>query len=139
MCALNLLITSSLIIIHTHIDITHYDPALGGINCDGHCEHIGAFIDFTPDLYGKLAACPLELYGSKFQVIGSRWGLADGEYECRDSGGLIKILSNGVVRVDLLLPYYVWRDVIPAIFTFNGQAMKRVEDEVCVMEARRVR
>lgn len=86
--------------------ITQYDPAVGGINCDGDCSHL-SLIAMSDGLYGVAAACPAELVGLDFTAmiyhpdIGTRY--------CLDRGTAVIVeygLFGGrwqwVVRLDLL-------------------------------------
>jgi len=66
--------------------------------------------------YGRALACPGEFpLGSKWIIEGSRWGLADGEFECLDRGGRIVIDADGIVWLDLLTDKPIWGDVLPVI------------------------
>lgn len=63
--------------------------------------------------YGRALACPEEFpIGTRFEISGSRYGLADGDWVCLDRGGAIVIGENGVVRLDLLMRAPIWRETL---------------------------
>ena len=83
-----------------------YDPALGGINCDGDCGTV-ATGPLTVDMYKRSGACPAQLLGSNiyFDDI-------DVSMECVDNGGAIKPAWSErdnmcVVFFDMLWPLEV--------------------------------
>lgn len=87
-----------------------YDPALGGINCDHDCDYLGTG-DKVAEWYGRALACPVEFpRGTRFEIVGSRWGLADGVWTCLDAGSAVVIRPDGVVVLDLLLRYPIWQE-----------------------------
>jgi len=110
MCAISLVF-----ILLCPIEITWYDPELGGINCNADCSTIGASTPLLDEHYGTVLACPIEFYGATFHIWGSKGGLADGEWQCLDGGGAIVVRDDGVVRVDLLSRRPVWRETLTAI------------------------
>lgn len=64
--------------------------------------------------YGEALACPVEFaIGSRFEISGSRWGLADGEWICLDRGGAIVTRPDGSIVLDLLRDSPVWGEVLP--------------------------
>lgn len=98
-------------------NVTWYDPALGGVNCDDSCAHMAAG-DPVADWYGRALACPSEFaLGTRFIITGSRWGLADGEWTCLDRGSSIVIREDGVIRLDLLTRAPVWRENVMVMVT----------------------
>ena len=96
------------------VEITWYDPELGGINCNSDCSTIGFSTPLLDEHYGKVLACPIEFYGATFHIRGSKDGLADGEFLCLD-GGSAMVIRGGVIRVDLLSRSPVWRETLTAI------------------------
>ncbi len=62
--------------------VTEYSPEMGGLNCDGTCEHT-AFM--TPVTYGLTAACgPGIPFGTRVYIERVGWRT------CQDRGGLIE-------------------------------------------------
>jgi hypothetical protein len=96
------------------VEITWYDPALGGINCNEDCTTIGSSTPLLDEHYGTVLACPIEFYGATFHIRGSKGGLADGEWTCLD-GGSAMVVYDGVLRIDLLSRRPVWRETLTAI------------------------
>lgn len=91
-------------------ELTWYDPARGGINCDHDCSTLGMGHP-VEEWYGRALACPLEFPRyTRFTIQGSWRGLADGEWTCLDGGGNVALQEDGVVRLDLLLSYPVWKE-----------------------------
>lgn len=87
-----------------------FDPALGGINCNGECETMAAGHQVS-EWYGRALACPKQVpIGAVFVIRGSRWGLADGEWRCLDRGGAVVMRDDGVMVLDLLVREPIWRD-----------------------------
>ena len=94
-------------------NLTWFDPKLGGINCDHDCTTLASHVRFSDALYDRVAACPPEFpFGTRFVIAGSWRGLADGEYECLDRGGMV-VTRGGVISLDLLRRDPVWRETIP--------------------------
>lgn len=76
-----------------------YDPTLGGINCDGTCEH-KALRPFDVNQYGHTAACPHDWIGQTFSAVDQSW-------YCDDRGGAIKLGYRPVWTADQGT-HYVW-------------------------------
>lgn len=111
------LLLATLIAFTATANLTWYDPALGGVNCDSSCDYMAAG-DPVADWYGRALACPPEFpLGTRFSILGSRWGLADGEWLCLDRGGSIVILDDGVIRLDLLTRAPIWRENVTVVIT----------------------
>ena len=96
------------------VDVTWYDPALGGTNCNHDCTTLSSSTPLLDSHYGSVLACPIEFYGATFHIRGSKGGLADGEWTCLD-GGSAMVVREGVIRVDLLSRSPVWRETLTAI------------------------
>lgn len=78
-----------------------YDPALGGINCNGDCTTV-AMGHFHEDMYKVAGACHPALYGATVQFYNPLEEPAYWEFHCVDNMG-----------VDALV-YYPWRlDCMP--------------------------
>lgn len=81
--------------------ISHYDPALGGVNCarfiNGECVSKMANGERWQDYYysNDTIACPSELPFDTVLVIFGK------EYTCRDRGGAI-VENGGVYWIDIL-------------------------------------
>lgn len=67
------------------IALTHYDPALGGINCSADCSTFGSGLKIQPHHYNTSAACITAWRGKMVVVKGA------GSWWCRDSGGAIGV------------------------------------------------
>lgn len=97
--------------------ITWFDPAICSelpVNC---YDQLNPFKmsagEDAREYYQKALACPKEYpLGSIFIIRNSKNGLADGRYICRDRGGSIFIDKNGVVRLDILSTYPIWKETI---------------------------
>jgi hypothetical protein len=81
------------------IRASHYDPALGGVNCsrfvNGVCVSHMANGQPWQEFIGYAIACPPEWkFGTKLIIDGKTW-------ECMDRGGAIQI-ENGIAWVDFL-------------------------------------
>ncbi len=65
--------------------LTVYDPALGGVNCDGDCTTVATGL-LTDEMYGVAGACPAEFLGATvyFDDI-------DVSMRCVDTGGMIGV------------------------------------------------
>lgn len=61
-----------------------YDPALGGINCDGDCSTV-AMGKLHDEMYGVAGACPIELYGATVH-----FDYLNRDFHCVDTGPAIK-------------------------------------------------
>lgn len=70
------------------IEVTYYDPALGGINCDGNCGILADGAGWSENDYhengGRVAACSSEFPTGTVITI---YGL--GSYVCRDRGCMV--------------------------------------------------
>ena len=64
--------------------VTVYDPALGGINCDGDCTTI-ATGPFEPWMYKEYAACDISLLGRYI-----RFPVLDVRVRCMDTGAAVR-------------------------------------------------
>lgn len=75
--------------------ISHYDPSLGGINCDHDCSTMASGDSVSEWVNGKngvyAAACPR----SNGWHIGKRFSIDGITYECRDTGGWINCYQPG--------------------------------------------
>ncbi len=94
--------------------VTVYDPALGGINCDGDCTTL-ATGPFEPWMYKKYAACDESLLGwhTYFPTLDMR-------IRCMDNGGDVHAMwsqrdEQCVLPFDVLwpladegFPYWNW-------------------------------
>lgn len=67
--------------------IMAYDPALGGINCDGDCTTI-ATGPLEPEMYGVVAACHPDLLYERIRIP------TIGTFQCLDTGGSIGVSYN---------------------------------------------
>lgn len=73
--------------------VSHYDPSLGGTNCDSDCstmasgQKVAAWVGGQNGIYA--AACPTEW------PFGTRFKLAGKVYQCQDRGGWIKTRHAG--------------------------------------------
>jgi hypothetical protein len=103
------------------VDPTHFDPALGGTNCNDDCEHLGpsSYGVKVANHYYDAAACPSEFpYKTHFVFY-----TVHGEYidvECLDGGDNIVIKDDGVIRLDLLRKEPVWRQEYSAHLYLPG-------------------
>jgi len=99
-------------------ELTWYDPARGGINCDVECEYMG---HDTPvaGWYGRALACPVEYArGTVFRIDGRYW-------RCLDAGGAVVRRADGVIVLDLLMREPIPRRIVPVdIFLPSGVIMK---------------
>jgi len=92
--------------------ISWYDPALGGINCDHDCGVVGATTRFHESMYGNVLACPIEFpRGTKFTITSSRGGLANGTWTCLDGGGSA-VLTDTAIRLDLMSDHPIWAETV---------------------------
>ena len=73
--------------------VSHYDPSLGGTNCDSDCstmangQKVASWVGGQGGVYA--AACPAEWpFGTRFTLYGRI-------YQCQDRGGWIKTRSSG--------------------------------------------
>ena len=97
------------------VKISHYWPALGGVNCanfiNGECISKTASGQPWRDWIGKGAACARQYaYGTKFKLPdGSIW-------VCVDRGSAIVVGNVGIAWVDLLQEYasYPFGEVVDA-------------------------
>jgi len=77
--------------------LSHYDPVLGGTNCDSDCsimasgDRVAGWVGGRNGVYA--AACPRE-WGWR---IGTRFNVGGNEYECRDTGGWINCYAPGEI------------------------------------------
>lgn len=107
--------------------LTWYNPNLGGMNCDRSCAHMAAG-HRVEDWWGRALACPQEFpLGTVFEIRGSRWGLADGDFICLDRGGGVTVLQDGTVVLDLLRTSPIWQESLivtayipPAVWEQHG-------------------
>ena len=81
--------------------IMAYDPALGGINCDGDCTTI-ATGPLELEMYGVVAACHPDLLYERILIP------TIGEFHCLDTGGAIGVDYNehfdrDVIYFDILM------------------------------------
>jgi len=87
---------------------SYYFPPLGGINCDGDCDHM-ANGEAWRGYVGEVVACPPEFpLGTVFRVLGD-------EYICLDRGGAIQFLDDGTFWLDFLRPngeYPFWTIIL---------------------------
>jgi hypothetical protein len=67
-----------------------YDPALGGVNCNGDCTTIATGL-FDDSMYKEVAACPAELLGATITFPMMPWL----EFQCLDTGPAIKARYYG--------------------------------------------
>ncbi len=117
--------------------LSWYDPALCPLgaqyrtNCydpDYWWQMSGGLYDARAH-YWRALSCPTQFpLGTKFFIEGSRWGLADGEWECLDAGGAIYIESSGIVRLDLLTDRPIWGDVLPVAVVGPGISVEMFAD-----------
>lgn len=68
--------------------VTWYNPAMGGLNCDGDCSHL-SLAPMHPAFYGRAAACPAEFVGLDFTAVVSHPAI--GERACLDRGGAVVV------------------------------------------------
>lgn len=73
--------------------MSHYDPSLGGVNCDNDCSTMASGDKVSEWALGKdgmfAAACPQEWpFGTKLRVNGTT-------FVCRDTGGYINCYNTG--------------------------------------------
>lgn len=109
--------------------ISSYDPAKGGINCDGECETMASGDKVSAWVLAPggivVAACPQEWYfGTQFEIEGQ-------VYECRDRGGFINCYKAGDYDPALTRLYkyeyyaeseYCWVDILgDSGYTFGSQ------------------
>lgn len=78
---------------NVQLRISHYEPSLGGTNCDHDCTTMASGDKVASWALGKngvyAAACPQEWpYGTQFKLDST-------VYECRDHGGWINCYQNG--------------------------------------------
>lgn len=73
--------------------VSHYDPSLGGTNCDSDCstmasgEKVANWVGGVSGIYA--AACPTDWpFGTRFELLGKT-------YQCQDRGGWIKTRQPG--------------------------------------------
>lgn len=73
--------------------VSHYDPSLGGTNCDSDCstmasgQKVADWVGGQNGIYA--AACPAEWpFGTRFELYGKT-------YQCQDRGGWIKTRQAG--------------------------------------------
>lgn len=75
--------------------VSHYDPALGGTNCDHDCSTMASGDKVADWIGGRngvyAAACPRE-WGWQ---TGTQFSIAGVVYECRDTGGWINCYEPG--------------------------------------------
>lgn len=71
----------------TPLLVSWYDPALGGVNCGGSCDHL-SLTEMDEGLYGHVAACPAELVGLDVTAVISHPAI--GIQHCLDRGGAIE-------------------------------------------------
>jgi len=83
--------------------VTVYDPALGGINCDGDCSTLASG-PLEPYMYTQYAACDASLFGwyVYFPVLDLR-------VRCMDTGGSVRAFYSHrdqqcVLPFDILWP-----------------------------------
>jgi len=93
------------------LKISHYNPALGGVNCltfvDGECISKMASGEEWQEWIDKAIACPRELpFGTKI-VVGKE------EWICKDRGGAI-VVDNGAYWIDQLTetPRYPFGELV---------------------------
>lgn len=77
----------------TALRVSHYDPSLGGTNCDSDCstmasgQKVAAWVGGKNGIYA--AACPPEWpFGTRFELYGKT-------YQCQDRGGWIQTRTPG--------------------------------------------
>lgn len=104
------------------VEPTWYDPALGGINCNGDCARVGpSYLNMlTEDWYYRGAACPPELPRYTEIIFKPRFYAAPITVTCVDGGNSIVIKDDGVIRLDLLRDEPVWRDQYTATVYLPG-------------------
>lgn len=73
--------------------VSHYDPSLGGTNCDSDCstmasgQKVADWVNGRDGIYA--AACPPEWpFGTRFELYGNT-------YQCQDRGGWIQTRTTG--------------------------------------------
>ena len=79
-----------------------YDPALGGINCDGDCTTV-ATGPFTADMYKTSGACHPDLLGQTvyFPAI-------DLTMHCVDTGSLVTVAWNNYYQLTIIYFDVLW-------------------------------
>lgn len=87
--------------------ITYYWPDAGGINCWQDCSILADNKPWNEEDYGKVAACPMELYYQRLTIT------YIGTVHCRDTGPAVKVkyrpdLGGWVVSIDVLERVGVW-------------------------------
>ncbi len=104
------------------IDPTWYDPALGGMNCNGDCEHIGPshLGLLVKDWYDRGIACPPEIPRYSVLVFQPRYYRQLIARTCVDGGSAIEMRDDGVIRIDMLTQEPVWRDDYQATLYLPG-------------------
>jgi hypothetical protein len=106
-------------VIAIDIRISWYDPALGGVNCDGSCATMAAGHD-PRDWYGRALACPPEFpIGSIWRLPAIYPGLPAKDWICLDRGGMVVMDGNGTAIVDLLTPYPVRTGLARAVVYYD--------------------
>ena len=107
--------------------LTYYNPALGGINCDTDCLYVGTG-NTVAGHYGEYLACPLEFpRWTRFVITDSKYGLADGTWWCADAGNMVVVREDGVVILDLLTEKIIYNEIIrvkvilPDGYKWNGK------------------
>jgi hypothetical protein len=87
-----------------NVRLSHYWPALGGVNCfrfiAGECVSPTASGAPWQEWIGRGAACPMEWpFGTAFTLPGGE------VFECVDRGGAIRYGPDGIPWIDLLTEY----------------------------------
>lgn len=86
------------------LEVSWYDPALSGINCNGDCTFFGNGERVTAAHYWQRAACPRHWIGATLIVESPH---LYGEFFCHEGGGAIDCRQSArygrrVCRVDIL-------------------------------------
>ena len=99
------------------VKISHYNPALGGVNClsfiDGECVSRMANGERWQDWMDKAIACPVEIPFETKIMIG------DEVWICKDRGGAI-VFDGETYWIDQLteIPKYRFGEVIEAYIIY---------------------
>lgn len=74
------------------IVVTYYYPELGGINCNDDCGVLADNLPWDDGDYGRVAACPHELFYETIVIPGI------GPLLCRDTGPAVKAVLHDAYK-----------------------------------------
>lgn len=99
------------------VEPTTYNPLLGGVNCNGDCERLGASHSglLVENWWDRAAACPPEIPRNSQITFIPRWHTKPITVWCLDQGSAIVTLEDGTLRLDVLTQSDIWRDQYPAL------------------------